>query len=116
MIVKADILWVCLKFVPRQKSNNKNKQIGRKGVENRNMVVPIVFSVIFIMKFNFVREVSASGTEHNVIQVSLHCLQGCIGTQVNQGPTEIALTFLNVDDIDAEGGLVCFHFLYAFCT
>ncbi len=31
-------------------------------------------------------------------------LQGCIGTQVNQGPTEIALAFLNVDDIDAEGG------------
>ena len=33
-------------------------------------------------------------------------LQGCIGTQVNQGPTEIALTFLNVDDIDAEGGML----------
>ena len=31
-------------------------------------------------------------------------LQGCIGTTVNQGPTEIALTFLNVDDIDADGG------------
>ena len=35
-------------------------------------------------------------------------LQGCIGTQVNQGPTEIALTFLNVDDIDADGGLLKF--------